>query len=256
MVFLGDLGRDIPQAEAQYWRSFNIPPPEEGASETLIRRAFGGQFADPQSLDLRFPGVYRRTNEAWQAAFGEPLFQPLHEDDRHVLSKLHVPVTDGAAGFDEQLLYLAKLLVASLNEEALTARLGKGSKGEKGLAKLERLLGQLGVHDARALLGPFAKCRHCEAEAPRTARVRPSTSRSRSASSGDRRASRSCSATPSQRSNRSARSRSGTWRVVKLGPAMLTGPWPSPCCSRRRVFPPRRRLPRRSHRSRLSRRSG
>ena len=47
--------------------------------------AFGGQFADPQSLDLRFPGAYRRTNEAWQASFGEPLFQPLHEDDRHVL---------------------------------------------------------------------------------------------------------------------------------------------------------------------------
>nr|WP_295382192.1 hypothetical protein [Pseudoxanthomonas sp.] len=156
MVFLGDLGRDIPEAEARYWRSFNIPPPEEGPSKTLIRRAFGAQFADPQSVDLRFPRIYRQTNEAWESAFGKPLFKPLHADDRHVLSKLHVPLTDGAAEFDEQVLYLAKLLVDSINEEALTDRIGKGPSGEKGLGKLERFLTDLGVSDARTLLGPFA----------------------------------------------------------------------------------------------------
>lgn len=156
MVFLGDLGRDIPRPEAQYWRSFNILPPEEGPSETLIRRAFGGQFADPRSVDLRFPQVYRATNEAWQAAFGEPLFHPLHEDDRHVLGKLHVPVTDGAAEFDEQVLFLAKLLVDSLNERLLAAGLARGPRGEKGLSKLERFLKGLGVADARTLLRPFA----------------------------------------------------------------------------------------------------
>jgi hypothetical protein len=156
MVFLGDLGRDIPSAEAQYWRSFNIAPPEEGPSETLVRRAFLGQFADPQSVERRFPYAYRTANETWEKAFGETLFKPLLEDDRHVLSKLHVPVTDGAAEFDEQVLYLAKLVVDSLNEEALTARIGKGPKGEKGLAKLERLLTDEGVAHPRALLKPFA----------------------------------------------------------------------------------------------------
>jgi hypothetical protein len=156
MVFLGDLGRDIPHAEAQYWRSFNILAPEEGPSETLIRRAFGGQFADPQSADLRFPHAYGKANKSWQAAFGEPLFQPLHEDDRHVLSKLHVPVSDGAAEFDEQVLYLAKLLVDSLNEQMMIARVGKGRNGEKGLGKLERVLAGLDVPDARSMLRPFA----------------------------------------------------------------------------------------------------
>jgi len=156
MVFLGDLGRDIPRAEAQYWRSFNIPPPEEGPSDTLIRRAFANQFADPQSVDLRFPRAYRETNEAWLHAFNEPLFQPLHSDDRHILSKLHVPITDSASEFDEQVLYLAKLLVDSLNERMLTAKVGKGPADEKGLAKLERFLTELGLPDARALLSPFA----------------------------------------------------------------------------------------------------
>jgi hypothetical protein len=156
-VFLGDLGRDIPAEEAQYWRTFNILPPEEGPSETLVRRAFGGQFADPKSPDLRFPRVYRDTNTAWKKAFGQPLFLPLHQDDQHVLGKLHVPVTDGAAEFDEQILYLTKLLVDSLNEESLVATIGKGPADERGLAKLERFLTVLGVDGARALLTPLAR---------------------------------------------------------------------------------------------------
>ena len=156
MVFLGDLGRDIPYSEARYWRSFNILPPEEGPSETLVRRAFLGQFTDPKSMELRFPRAYRETNEAWQAAFGEPLFQRLHDDDRHVMSKLHIPISDGQAEFDEQILYLAKLLVDSLNEVAITGGMAKGPKDEKGLAKLQRFLVGRGVADARSMLGPLA----------------------------------------------------------------------------------------------------
>lgn len=155
MVFLGDLGRDMPVDEARYWRSFNIAPPEEGPSETLVRRAFYAQFTDPHSVELRFPRVYAKTNEAWEAAFGWPLFKPLHEDDRHVLHKLHVPFGDTAGEFDEQVLYLAKLLVDSLNEEALADSV-ENRTGDKGLAKLERMLDGLGVPNARTLLKPFA----------------------------------------------------------------------------------------------------
>jgi hypothetical protein len=155
MVFLGDLGRDMPVDEARYWRSFNIAPPEEGPSETLVRRAFYAQFADPQSVELRFPRVYAKTSKTWEEAFGWPLFKPLHEDDSHVLHKLHMPFGDTASEFDEQILYLAKLLVDSLNEEALDETVEK-RKADKGLAKLERMLDGLGVPNARTLLKPFA----------------------------------------------------------------------------------------------------
>jgi hypothetical protein len=157
MVFLGDLGQDIPFSEAQYWKSFNIPPPEEGPSETLVRRAFLAQFTDPQSADLKFARIYQDTNEAWHSSFGEPLFKPLHEDDSHVMSKLHTPVGDGQAEFDEQVLFLAKLLVDSLNEKALAAAMEKRPKDEKGLAKLQRFLEGLSVDEPRALLKPFAE---------------------------------------------------------------------------------------------------
>jgi hypothetical protein len=157
MVFLGDLGRDIPHAEAQYWRSFNVPPSPEGPSETLVRRAFFAEFTDPKSVDLLFPRAYREANEAWESAFGKPLFKRLHRDDRHVLAKLHVPLGDGSAEFDEQVLYLAKLLVDCLNEESITAMSTTTESGAKGLAKLERLLTERGVDDPRALLKPFGE---------------------------------------------------------------------------------------------------
>lgn len=156
MVFLGDLGRDIPYEEAQYWRSFNIPPPEKGVSETLFRRAFLGQFADAQSFDLRFARLYERTSRAWEAKFGWPLFLPLHDDDRHVLAKLHIPAGDGPAEFDEQILYLAKLTVDSLNEKELKAVVGPGPKGEKGLGKLERFLAGEGVDHPDEVVRPLA----------------------------------------------------------------------------------------------------
>jgi hypothetical protein len=155
VVFLGDLGRDIPLSEARYWRSFNLTPQEQ-LSETLIKRAFLGQFADPVSVDLRFARVYAETKTVWEKAYGWPLFSDLHDDDAHILAKLHVPAGDSQSEFDEQVLYLAKLLVDYLNEDAITKSLQAPVKGEKGLAKLERFLAERGATDAAALVRPFA----------------------------------------------------------------------------------------------------
>ena len=74
MVFLGDLGRDLPESERTYWQTFNMAP--TGApSETLVRRAFLGQWANPQAPDLRFKSTYGRFNKKWQEQFGWALFK-------------------------------------------------------------------------------------------------------------------------------------------------------------------------------------
>jgi hypothetical protein len=156
MVFLGDLGRDLAYSEARYWRSFNVDPPDEGPSKTLIKRAFLAQFADAESVDFRFATAYHETNETWERAFGWPLFKELHEDDTHVKANLHIPITNSQAEFDEQVLYVAKLIVDSINEEAIVAEIGHGPKAEGGLAKLQRFLETRGVTNARSLLRPFA----------------------------------------------------------------------------------------------------
>lgn len=121
-----------------------------------MRRAFLAEFADPKSIDLRFARAYEETNKSWEKKYGWPLFKELHKDDAHVLAKLHIPLQDTQAEFDEQVGYLAKLLVDSLNEEEIAKSLPKGPKGEKGLAKLERFLTSEGLSDATTTLRPFA----------------------------------------------------------------------------------------------------
>ena len=158
MVFLGDLGRDLPTSEARYWRAFNIAPPDEGPSRTLIKRAFHGQFADPESIALRFPRVYVDASDAWETAFGVPLFRPLHDGDRHVASSLRVPTTDSQADFDEQVLNLAKLVVDYLNEEGLIEIAGRGPSGERA-CKAATLLGATRSGGARGRLRPIATCK-------------------------------------------------------------------------------------------------
>lgn len=156
MVYLGDLGRDIPPEEARYWRSYNVPPLESGRSETNFRRSILGQFADPKSVELLLRRAYRATSSAWEKRFGYPLFRELHEDDRHILDRLHVPLGDSQGEFDEQIGYLAKLVVDYLNEAAITDVVGKGERDERGLRKLERLLEGLGAPDVKALVQPLA----------------------------------------------------------------------------------------------------
>ena len=41
VVFLGDLGRDLPYEERLHWRQFNVSP-EGGVRETNFRRSFSG----------------------------------------------------------------------------------------------------------------------------------------------------------------------------------------------------------------------
>lgn len=59
MVFLGDLGRDLPSSERDYWRTFNVAPAGR-MSETAFRRSILGQFTDPKSPDLQFKWTYQR----------------------------------------------------------------------------------------------------------------------------------------------------------------------------------------------------
>ena len=54
VVFLGDLGRDLPYEERLHWRQFNVAP-EGGVSETNFRRSFLAQFADAEAAEPCVP---------------------------------------------------------------------------------------------------------------------------------------------------------------------------------------------------------
>ena len=69
VVFLGDLGRDLPYEERMHWRQFNVPP-EGGISETNYRRSILAQPTDPKAPDLMFRHEYSDLRTEWEKAQG------------------------------------------------------------------------------------------------------------------------------------------------------------------------------------------
>lgn len=139
VVFLGDLGRDLPYAERLHWRQFNVPP-EGGVSETNFRRSFLAEFTDPQSPDLTFRHEYSDIVGEWEKRHGWSLFLMPSAGDEHLLHTIRIPVTNSQTEFDEQIGHLSKLLVDSLNEKELATRAGNLQEGAKGIGKLDGFL--------------------------------------------------------------------------------------------------------------------
>ena len=139
VVFLGDLGRDLPYEERLHWRQFNVPP-EGGVSETNFRRSILAQPADPKAPDLVFRHEYSNVMAEWERAQGWPLFLTPSSGDEHLLKTIRIPVSNSQAELDEQISHLTKLLVDSLNERELEARAIDLEKGTKGIGKLAKFL--------------------------------------------------------------------------------------------------------------------
>ena len=151
VVFLGDLGRDLPDDERLHWRQYNVPP-EGGVSETNFRRSFLAQFTDAQSSDLVFRHEYDSLMRDWEKAYGWPLFLPLSEGDAHLLDTVRIPVTNSQAEMDEQLLHLTKLLVDSLNEKELATLAGTLKDGTKGIGKLGGFFTATGFSEGESIV--------------------------------------------------------------------------------------------------------
>ncbi len=152
LVFLGDLGRDLPYSEQLHWRAHNILP-DGGLSRTARSRSFDAQPADGEQPEHRFKAAYHHFTKAWLDVHGWPLFRPLAASDQHLLTKLHVPTSDNPAELDAQLLGLAKILVDSLNDAELDSALVSAVAGERSLAKLERYLGMRKYPDTERDVG-------------------------------------------------------------------------------------------------------
>ena len=148
IVFLGDLGRDLPESERHHWQGYNIAP-EGSMSETAYMRSVRGWFADPKSSDHVFKRLYKEVSQEWQAKFGWPFFLPLRKEDEHVLKIVRSPLSENPAEFDNLVLYMTKLLIDSLNEAAIAKNIKLEGK-DRGITKLSKLLIQLGRTDSAA----------------------------------------------------------------------------------------------------------
>jgi hypothetical protein len=146
IIFLGDIGRDLPESERDYWRSFNIPP-DTKISETAFRRSFLAQFTDPKAADLKFRHAYNQFGSAWEANHHWPLFHEPVGSDAHILQQIRLPLTDSDSEFDEIVGRLAKLLCDGLNTQAIQAQLSTKVADEKSIAKFNRWLEAVGYSE-------------------------------------------------------------------------------------------------------------
>lgn len=142
-VYLGDLGRDLPETEQSYWRSFNVVG-EVSLSSVSFQRDFLNYPAESNMVDHKFQILYKRLTETWKKCRGWDLFLPLSDDDKYNLSQLRIPITDSQPEFDQLVLSLVKVLIDSLNEKELQ-KCNSDTTGKKGIAKLEAWLSDNGA---------------------------------------------------------------------------------------------------------------
>ena len=145
MVWLGDLGTDLPPIEANHWLLHNIPPPEDGirgVSEMTIRQDLLNQFADPVSPEHVFTSKYEILKEKWSGHYGWSLYEDLHEHDQYALS-IRLPRNDqDIEGRDQQIASMQKLLIEYLNNASISGALRETNNevGDKSITLLDILL--------------------------------------------------------------------------------------------------------------------
>jgi hypothetical protein len=152
-VFLGDLGRDLPEKEQIYWKSFNIIPDGRNISRTNFERSFLGNFYDAENPELRFKSKFREIQEYWSKKYGWYFFLPLSSKDEHFFTSLRSMLTKEQSEFDAQILGLTKVTIDSINIKQLRSHLEVTDESIKSISLLEKLLEKLQSHHIEALGG-------------------------------------------------------------------------------------------------------
>lgn len=138
-IYLGDIGRDLPESERMYWRSFNCVSNCE-ISKVSLKRDFLSRFADSDMIEHKFHQHYIDTNDTWNKYFGWPLFLPLHKDDQYNFNSLWLPITKSQSEFDRLVLSLVKVLIDSLNEKQIKGTIGSKENRTGSISLLEKWL--------------------------------------------------------------------------------------------------------------------
>jgi hypothetical protein len=148
VMWLGDLGRDLPYEEKLHWKSFNIQP-IGGVSSTFFKRQILAQFTDTDQPDILFKHKYADLVTYSQKILGWPLLLPLASEDQHYFQSLRIASDSDQKAFDEIIQGLTKTLIDSINAKQLNKLLPEHSRGRiKGsISQLECVLQDVKVHD-------------------------------------------------------------------------------------------------------------
>ena len=120
VVWLGDLAK-LPYEEQLHWRQHNTVP-KGGIGRAFYKRQIMAEFAESDDPAHRIIHLREQINEKFQEIHGFPLFRQLSKDDSYVLDALHSLIANEQKEFDEQILYLAKGFIDSLEKKSLALK--------------------------------------------------------------------------------------------------------------------------------------
>lgn len=143
-VYLGDLGRDLPEKEQRHWKIYNIAS-DEKISNVKFKRDFCGLFTSPEISDLKFKALYEKFQSEWYKKYNWHLFIPLREDDEYNFKNLHLPIHNTQDEFDSLILSLVKTLIDSINEQEIQKLIQSTGEPKRGISKLEQWFKENGV---------------------------------------------------------------------------------------------------------------
>ena len=127
MVFLGDLGRDLPESERQHFLSFQISPVDHHISEEVFLNDFMNMFTDPSGPVSMLLRAREALDKAWQEQFGSAFYRDFHKNDSDVLRQIRIPSGYGEAEFDSVVMALSKAFVDYIDESNFKEHDEKGS---------------------------------------------------------------------------------------------------------------------------------
>jgi hypothetical protein len=144
-VMLGDLGKDLPENEQLYWKSFNTTPEEKKISNTSFQRNILGNFFSAENPEHEFKSVFAKLRASWTERYGWPLFLPLVENDQHYFHSIRSMLSDEQSEFDTLILALTKTTIDSINVKGLRGFLESGDSETKSILLMEALLNKIGI---------------------------------------------------------------------------------------------------------------
>ena len=135
VVWLGDLGRNLPYSEQKYWRGFNIVP-AGGISRTFFNQQIIAKWCASEQPDLVFKSKYYKLYDKSFKTLGWYFYLPLLHGDEHCFSDIKIPTSDENSEFDFLILCLTKCLIDSLNEKDMKKKLLPQDSDKPGIEKL------------------------------------------------------------------------------------------------------------------------
>ena len=144
IAYLGDLGKNLPESERLYWKSYNIDS-DEKLSRVTFERDFMCLPSESNMIDHKFQRDYTKVIDCWNKKYGWSIFLPLTEQDEYNLSQIRIPLTNSQPEFDMLVLSLVKVLIDSLNEAKLKETLTKECKN----GSINELQGWLEEHNCQ-----------------------------------------------------------------------------------------------------------